>query len=294
MKTSLHRITTSDGIELVGLLYEPEVATKKILVHVHGMAGNFYENKFLDAIAGTLTASGVAFFAFNNRGCEILKDLTKFVDGKKTYARIGDAYEKFEDCVLDISAAIDAVSGWGFSKIHLSGHSLGSPKIAYYLAETANTRVHSCIFLSPSNMLGLVRSHPELFKRDITEATALVQQGKGRELITNKVWDEYPLSAETYISLFGDDSNAKVFSFHDSANELPVIGKISQPICAIMGKKDDALTVSIEETMERITKAAKKSSRVETVILGDANHVYDGYEQELANALQSWIQKINN
>ena len=51
MKTSLHRITTSDGIELVGLLYEPEVATKKILVHVHGMAGNFYENKFLDAIA---------------------------------------------------------------------------------------------------------------------------------------------------------------------------------------------------------------------------------------------------
>ena len=101
MKTSLHRIVTKDSIELVGLLYEPEVPTKKVLVHVHGMAGNFYENKFLDFMAKTLTAKGISFFAFNNRGCELMKDLTKTNNGTRQIVRIGDAYEIFEDCLLD-------------------------------------------------------------------------------------------------------------------------------------------------------------------------------------------------
>src|SRR3989344_2326231 len=91
MKTSFQRMVTQDGLELVGLLYEPEQSTSKILVHVHGMAGNFYENKFLDAIAETLTKNNIAFLTFNNRGCELMKDLTKIVDGKRTIVRIGNA-----------------------------------------------------------------------------------------------------------------------------------------------------------------------------------------------------------
>ncbi len=55
MKTSLQRLQTKDGIELVGLMYEPDAGSKEILVHVHGMSGNFYENTFLDAIAKKLT-----------------------------------------------------------------------------------------------------------------------------------------------------------------------------------------------------------------------------------------------
>lgn len=159
MKTSLHRIITRDSIELVGLLYEPTNATYKILVHVHGMAGNFYENKFLDAIAETLAKNGIAFFAFNNRGCELAKDLTKIIDGKRTLIRIGNAYETFEDSLMDIATAIDFVSSKGFSEIHLSGHSLGSPKVAYYSANGNDERLASVIFLSPSDMVGLMKMH---------------------------------------------------------------------------------------------------------------------------------------
>lgn len=288
----LKRIITKDNLELVGLLYEPKEKTNKVLVHVHGMCGNFYENKFLDSIAETLTNNNVAFFVFNNRGCETFKDLVKVINGNKTYVRIGNAYEKFEESVFDIAAAIDFVSVSGFSEIHLSGHSLGSPKVAYYLKETKDNRVKSVLFLSPSDMLGLVRANSDKFKKSLEEAIQKVAAGKGDQLLSQLVWDEYPLSAETYLNLFADDSKAAVFNFYKPLDTLDVISKITQPLFAIMGKKDDALVVSIDETMERITKAANNSKKVETKILGDADHGYNGFENELADAIKQWIQRL--
>lgn len=290
MKTSLHRIITEDSIELVGLLYEPEEATNKILVHVHGMAGNFYENKFLDAMAETLTANGIALFIFNNRGCELIKDLTKIVNDKRTYIRIGNAYEKFEDSLIDIAAAINFVSSRGFSDIHLSGHSLGSPKVAYYAVNENGKSLSSVIFISPSDMVGLVKTDKN-YDRDMGMARQMIAEGKGNELLPNPVlWDGNPLSAKTYISLGGAESNVAVFNFHDSEDTLPLLSRITIPTYAIMGRKDDALVIPVEETMERIKKAMINSRKVETTILGDAGHSYDGFEQDLADTLASWIK----
>jgi pimeloyl-ACP methyl ester carboxylesterase len=289
MKTSLHRIVTKDSIELVGLLYEPEETTSKILVHVHGMAGNFYENKFLDVIAETFTKKGIAFFAFNNRGCELIKELTKYVNGKKTIIKIGNAYEQFEDSLIDIAAAIDFVSSKGFSSIHLSGHSLGSPKVAYYSANGNDKRLSSVIFISPSDMVGLIKMDRN-YERDKKMAKLMVDEGRGNELLPYPVlWNENPLSVKTYISLGGGESGIAIFNFHDSADTLPLLSKITIPTYAVMGSKDDALVVSIDETMARIKKALSNAPKVETNILGDADHGYNDFEQELADALVSWV-----
>ena len=48
MKQELIRINSLDKIEQVGILYTSIVETKKIVIHVHGLNGNFYENRFLD------------------------------------------------------------------------------------------------------------------------------------------------------------------------------------------------------------------------------------------------------
>ncbi len=189
-----------DGIELVGLLYEPELQdgarAEKVLVHVHGMAGNFYENLFLDFMAHTLTEAGIAFLAFNNRGCEFAKDLTKIEGNKRNFARIGNAREIFEDCVVDIKAAIDFVASKNFSQIHLSGHSLGAPKVAYYVAETKDNRLSSVVFMSPSDMVGLIRSDKN-YQRDIEMARQMCADGKGDEMLPFPVlWDNTPLSAK--------------------------------------------------------------------------------------------------
>lgn len=290
MKTSFHRIKTSDGIELNGLLYEPDISTNKVLVHVHGMAGNFYENKFLDFIAQTLTSNGIAFFAFNNRGCELIKDLYKIEDGKRNIVRIGNAYEIFEDSALDIKSAIDFVESKDFSEIHLSGHSLGAPKVTYYVAEESDARLSSIILLSPSDMVGLTRMDKN-YERDLSTAKQMVEEGKADDLLPFPVlWDQSPLSAKTYISLGDKDSNVAIFNFHNENDSLPVLSKIAIPLIAIMGRKDDALVVSIEDTMNRLKKAAVNSPKVETNVLGDADHVYNSHEQQLADVINQWIQ----
>ena len=54
MKQELVRINSIDDIEQVGILYAPNNITNKIVIHVHGLNGNFYENKFLDTLAELL------------------------------------------------------------------------------------------------------------------------------------------------------------------------------------------------------------------------------------------------
>lgn len=55
MKQELVRIRSVDNIEMVGMLYEPEEKSNRIVIHVHWLCGNFYENKFLDTLAKTYT-----------------------------------------------------------------------------------------------------------------------------------------------------------------------------------------------------------------------------------------------
>lgn len=286
---SLRRIITKDGIELVGLLYEPVTKTDKVLVHVHGMAGNFYENKFLDFIANTLTSNDISFFAFNNRGCELVKDLTKVENGKRNIVRIGDSYEKFEESVFDIDAAITYAESKGFTEIHLSGHSLGASKVAYYVAEQKDIRLKSLIFLSPADMVGLAKADKN-YQRDIDTAKKMIAESKGRDLMPFIVWDENYLSADAYMSIGNEESKVAIFNFYDPNDALPVLGEINIPTLTIMGKKDGALTISIEDTMDRVKRAMINSPKVETNILGEADHGYNQHEQQLADAINQWIQ----
>ncbi len=294
MKTTFHRIYAEDGIELHGLLHEPDQRTDTVLVHVHGMGGNFYENKFLDFFAKELTDSGIAFCVFNNRGCELIKDTYKLMENKPPeIVRVGTAYEIFEESILDIKSFIKFVEDSGFTKIHLSGHSLGCPKIAYYISETQDERISSLSLLSPSDMLGLVRSQPEQFQKSLSEAKMLVTDGLGRQLLSDWVWGEYPTSAETYLSLFADDAQDAIFNFYNPEDKLEALSKIKIPTYAVMGTKDDALVVSIEETFSRIAVALSNSPKVKTEILGDANHGYRGHEQQLADAVTAWLKGLN-
>lgn len=290
MKTSFTRIRTKDNIELAGLLYEPQTPTKKVLVHVHGMAGNFYENSFLDAMAEVLTSNGTAFFVFNNRGCELVKDLYKIEGGIRRIVRVGNAYEIFEDSIFDIRAAVDFVSSKGFSEIHLSGHSLGAPKVAFYCIEGNDDRLASVIFMSPSDMIGLIQADKN-YERDMTQSHKMIKEGKGNELLPfPTLWDGSYLSAKTYASLGDKNSKVAIFNFHDTSDTLQPLSKIKIPVMAVMGRKDDALVRPIEETMERVKKALLGSPKVDTIILGDADHGYNNYERKLAEAINTWLE----
>lgn len=90
---------------MVGILYTTEEKSNKIVVHVHGLCGNFYENRFLDTLAKIYTNREYAFLTFSNRGTNFASELLKN-DG---YEVICGCYERFIDCILDIKGAIKYV-----------------------------------------------------------------------------------------------------------------------------------------------------------------------------------------
>lgn len=65
MKQTLIRMNSVDNIEIVGILYEPENKTNKIVIHIHDLCGNFYENRFLDILADKYTENGI-FYKYIN------------------------------------------------------------------------------------------------------------------------------------------------------------------------------------------------------------------------------------
>ena len=126
MKQELVRINSIDEIEQPGILYTPNEDTYKIVIHVHGLNGNFYENRFLDVLAKSYTDKGYAFLTFNNRGRDFITELLKGND----FTIIGGSLERFKDCILDIDGVVNWVKEKGYilllatyqNDIHLSYH----------------------------------------------------------------------------------------------------------------------------------------------------------------------------
>ena len=290
MKTGLHVIQNTKNIRFEGLLYEPtDVTTKRVLAHVHGMGGTFYENFFLQPIAKLLTANGVAFSPFNNSGNGLVTTLIKEVGNKAEYVEGGTYRERFEDCVDDIKAHLDFLEGQGYKEIYLSGHSLGAPKVAYYLDQTKDPRVKSLIFLSPADMLGLVRNEDSDIAKWLETANLMVSEGKGDDIMPEWVWGEYPVSANTFLNLFGDDSNTAIFNFLDQKKGFDILSNISIPVLTVMGSEDDALVINIDEAMKLIEEKVSSSPKSVTKVIEGAPHSYYHYEQVLAEVVRDWV-----
>jgi len=115
-------ITTKDNFTLHGLLSTSKKKTKKIIIHFHGSAGNFYQNSFYPSLTNLYESLNIAFLSVNTRGSGVY-DIEKGTKPK------GAAVEIFEECLFDIDAWIDFAILQGFKEIILEGHSFGTNKI---------------------------------------------------------------------------------------------------------------------------------------------------------------------
>jgi esterase/lipase len=288
MNTKFIRIITEDQLILQGLIYEPAKPSDKAYLHIHGMAGNFYENRFLDAMAEEITNACYAFLSTNTRGHDIIADFP-IVGPEEKYKRIGDAYEIFEECLLDIKPAIDYLQKNGYTEIILCGHSLGAVKVAYYVAKTQDSRVKKLILMSPPDMVGLAEkesNHEDLLK----QAQKMISEGRGGELLPFKIWDWYYLSANTYINLNTRDYPVDVFNTYDK-NKSSILSEIKIPTFAFLGEKDDAAILPTKEALETIKAKATNAPIFDTDIIEGAPHSYFGTESIMAKKIVKWLSK---
>ena len=288
MKTRFLRRPTKDKLILQGLFFEPDKNTSKVILHLHGMAGNFYENRFLDSMAKVFTKNSWGFLTVNTRGHDFIADFP-LVGKAEKHKRMGNVYEKFEECILDIETWMNFLEAEGYKEIILQGHSLGAVKAVYYLAKKQDKRVSKLILASPPDMIGLAEEDSG-YQQMMKLSKKMIKQGKGDEILPEKLWDWYYLSARTYVDFGERGKPIDVFNTYDK-NKSSILANIIIPTLAFFGSKDGAAILPIKEALEVIKGKAKKCPQFDIGVITEAPHSYFGHEDEVVSRIIGWLKK---
>lgn len=284
MKQELVRINSIDGIEQPGILYTPNENTNKIVIHVHGLNGNFYENRFLDILAKSYTVKNYAFLTFNNRGKDFIAELLKGDD----FAVIGGSLERFKDCLLDIEGVVNWVKEKGYNEIILEGHSYGCNKVLYYYNHKKDDSIKKIVLLAPCDIPSESKKFlsDEEYKIAKEESTRLVNEGKDNELIDFSVMANGKIAAGTYYNdfLFGGEND--FIRYSDGKNsKSEILNNIDIPTLIIFGDIDECvLTQPIEIVKEYLND---NISNCNIQIIEGADHSYTNKYEELGKIINN-------
>jgi pimeloyl-ACP methyl ester carboxylesterase len=323
MKGEFRRVLTSDGLELQGILATPEGGPSDTsLLHVHGLAGNFYENRFVDDVAAAVTSCGINFLTVNNRGHDYISDfIIEEGDGASGSVQIGGIYEIFEDCVKDIAAWVDLLRSRGSKRIILQGHSHGALKVTYYFFREGNPcgaagpdraagrgngpgsgKVSGCyragdsdiagiVLLSPSDDFGCQRERVgEAFDEAVGVAREMVDRGSARDLLPPGYF-HYPVSAQTFLDIFTDDSALGMFNLSETDRKhFAEIESVTVPVLAIVGSVDEAFLGSPAAYLGSLKARLKNAPGFEGHVIDGAPHNYQGFDAEVARHIGGWLK----
>ncbi len=285
------RTNTSDGITFNGLLSEPSIKSKKIIIHIPGMSGSVLLENYYQLMHDKYSENGFALLVGENRGTgSITEFATTSSSGIKV---IGNAFEKFEDCIQDINAWVNYAEKLGYSEIWLQGHSLGTTKIIYYLNQINDDKIMGVILLSPADIYGLARDPIDIkdYEVMLPEAKKLKNEGKGNRLLSRRIWEAEYLSADTYLNFFNEGSNLAIFNYSDEKLGWKAINKIKVSVIALTGTKDDGVATVMEphQAMEKLKAELINSPRVKTVVFEGAEHSFDGFEKQIVEEVVNFV-----
>ena len=284
MKQELIRINSIDGIELPGILYTPDEETNKILIHVHGLNGNFYENRFLDTLAKCYTDKNYAFLTFNNRGTGFITELLKWND----FPVIGGCLEKFKDCILDIDGVVNWIKRKGYKEIILGWHSYGCNKVIYYYNHKKDNNIKQIVLLAPCDIPSLSKKFlsEEEYKKAKEESTRLVKEYMENELIDFSVMVNGKIAAWTYYNDFLPNGENDFIRYRDWINaESGVLNSINIPTLVIFGNEDECVLTEPTEVVEWYLKNNLKDCNIQ--IIEGADHLYTDKYDELSKIIKN-------
>lgn len=285
LKGELIRMLTEDNLELQGLLFEPEQKTDKAVIHIHGWTGNFYENAFLDHITDGLIKDHFAFLTFNNRGAGFMQEFLRKSDSKVEYVKIGGSLERFEDCLIDIEAAVLFLQKRGFKNIYLQGHSTGAQKVAYYAIKVKNN-IKGLILLEPADDPEIAKTLlGDRYAEALQTAGDYIKSGTPDKMMPSWVSSTgFVASAQRFLSIADPESDeGKLFNFSGNFMELK---KITCPVIIIFGSKSQ-YQYNPEKNIKILNLNLPKAA---TELIEDADHGFTGQEEKLKSLIIAWLQ----
>lgn len=293
MNQRLIKLKTEDNIELVGMIYEPVKKTNKIVVHVHGLAGNFYENGFVDYQAKSYTDNGYSYIALNNRGNGYLTELIKKENDKIQYVNGGAAFELFEESYLDIDCVIKYVLGLGYNDMFLQGHSYGCDKvISYYFKSSKLANIKSIILLAPCDVVEEFKMFiGDEYDEYIEKCKKAIADNTPEKIIENKLFPPMGFSSKTFINNFATGSRANIFRYRDLKYISDDLKSIEIPVLVQIGENDNnVLVVNKNDITDYLNN---NISNLELKYIKDSNHGYINHEEEMCKNCIDFLNKNN-
>jgi predicted alpha/beta-fold hydrolase len=277
--------TTQDNLILTGI-YSLAKDSDTIIVHTHGMAGSIYFNSFYNDFHELFPQNNLSFVCFENRGSGVI---TQFATSEGNIKTIGNAYEIFEESVLDITAMVNWAKEQGYTKIVLSGHSLACSKIVYAINQR-KLDISGIILLSPADMIGLPYRSTESkrTKRLLSEAQKLLTGVKPKQLLSELFEGWAVLSAQTMVNLFDVKSNTNIFHFHNLESSWDTLNKIIFPTFICTTEDDDAI-LPVIEPKHAMNLLASKIKNATTKVYTSGGHDFTHKSNGLVEDLTKFI-----
>lgn len=281
---------TEDEIELVGLLERPTNPTKRVVISVHGMQSNCLKRRE-DILSKEISNAGVAYFAFNNRGAELMT-YTRKTTGEKILNG-GSVYEDVLDGYYDIKGAINKMLELGYTDIYLQGHSLGCTKIVYTYNKLKNE--NNVKNIKGIMLLSLV-DIPDCQKYDLGDkymkmmeyAENKEKEGKLNDLMPIESFD-HPICVRSYLRYFKYNKDIDFARFWDKDYNFKELNNIQIPLFLRWGNVHDLVLQNLSNLIE-ILKSKIQNEKLDIGYIDGADHGYTGKEETLAKEIISFIR----
>lgn len=280
---------TEDEIELVGLLERPTNPTKRVVISVHGMQSNCLKRRE-DILSKEISNAGVAYFAFNNRGAELMT-YTRKTTGEKILNG-GSVYEDVLDGYYDIKGAINKMLELGYTDIYLQGHSLGCTKIVYTYNKLKNE--NNVKNIKGIMLLSLV-DIPDCQKYDLGDKYAEMmkyaenkeKEGKLNDLMPIESFD-HPICVRSYLRYFKYNKDIDFARFWDKDYNFKELNNIQIPLFLRWGNVHDLVVQNLDDLI-KFLKSKIQNEKLDIGYIDGADHGYTGKEETLAKEIISFI-----
>ena len=280
-------VRSTDDIVNGGAMFRSKTSAKSIaVIWVHGWGTNFYSPTYA-MIGRALAARGYTTISGNTRMHD-LGNVAGYRDGKRI--RGGGYWGVASEEVRDLGAWIDFAEAQGFKQVVLVGHSAGWAAVRSYQAEKKDSRVVGVVLAS-----GAVRAETRPTDPDqLAEAKRLMAAGEGDALIRDpkRSFPSY-ISAATFLDIANSSPEINDFFGVQKQTTKAGVTRISCPLLAFFGTRGD---VGNEEDLELLKSSIQRQrsgpSRVNTVMIRNADHMYTSEEAQVAQTIANWTESV--
>jgi pimeloyl-ACP methyl ester carboxylesterase len=279
-------VRSKDDIVQCGAIFTPPKDSAKpvAVVWIHGWGVNFYQPTYVQ-IGRALAERGYTCITGNTR----MHDIGNVAVGRgEKRIRGGGYWGVASEEVRDLAAWIDFAADRGFKKVVLVGHSAGWAAVRSYQAEKQDERVIGLVLASGGVRADAGPPDPEQF----AEATRLSAEGQGDALvrIPKRSFPSY-ISAATFLDIVNSPPEFK--DFFGAKTQNPGVTRIRCPLLAFFGTRGDVGTEADLELLKScIQRQSSGPSRVDTVMIRGADHMYAGEEAQVAQTVAEWADTL--